>query len=536
MYQVLLADDEEIIREGIRRAVPWESLSLSLAAEAGDGKEALACAAACHPEIVITDIRMPCIDGLELIRILHKCNPNCRIVILTGHEEFEYARTAIQLGVSEYLLKPVDISELCSVLVKLVQELDVLHGHNRELERLHLQAQADDMWQRQRTLQRFLAGKIDTDQLLRHIPNEWKEAKYCAGVLIQIDNFDWLIRNKNEEAIFRFTSELEEILISQSEKNMCVVEKENGRYFVLILGDQTENLSFHVRSFVRRLRAGTIQVSYTTISSLIVAGGIQNSKIVYEEVFKCVDRVFLMGDGHDIQTEEVETPPFMTSLPREFDMKAIVHALAGFNKTEIRKTLTQTAQSIRQNMHNSYLYTSMIVGFVYGEMISILEEMHCPVQSVLPEPMREYSHLMAGQSLDSMMEDLMRIVEQVCDFVEKNVRGRQDAVDRAKIFIREHYSNAKLSLDLVASAVGISPTYLSALFKQELEQSFVGYLTETRIDHAKQLLRDSQYRSYEISYMCGYENSTYFSTIFKRHVGCTPSEYRKQMARTAHDA
>ena len=367
------------------------------------------------------------------------------------------------------------------------------------------------------------------------MPAEWNTANCCAGILIQIDNFDWLIRDKDEESFFRLTSELEEILISQSEKNMCIVEKENGLYFVLFLGNQIEGLEFNMRSYVYRLRAAVTQVSYTTISSSIICGGIQNSKAVYEETLKFVDRVFLMGNGRDTQVEEIEPKPFNSPLPHEFDMKTIVHTLTSFNKEKIHACLIDITKNIRQNTHNSYLYTSMIVGFIYSEMLSILTEIHCPVQSILPEPMKEYSHLMTRQSLDGMMDALTYIIDQVCDFVEKNVAGGQDAVKRAKLYIREHYADAKISLDIVALAVGISPTYLSALFKQELAQSFVSYLTETRLNRAKQLLRESKYRSYEIGYMCGYENPTYFSTIFKRHIGCSPSEYRKRMQESGCD-
>lgn len=154
--------------------------------------------------------------------------------------------------------------------------------------------------------------------------------------------------------------------------------------------------------------------------------------------------------------------------------------------------------------------------------------MHCPIQSILSDPMKEYHKVMACQSLDSMMEELMQILEKICLFLEENAGANQDTVEYAKAYIKEHYSNAKLSLDIVASAVGISPTYLSALFKQNAGKSFVSYLTETRLWHAQRLLQTGDYRSYEVAYMCGYDNATYFSTIFKRYTGISPSVYRKQ--------
>lgn len=209
-------------------------------------------------------------------------------------------------------------------------------------------------------------------------------------------------------------------------------------------------------------------------------------------------------------------------------MRRITQTLSGFHQEEIRSTLRDIAEHIRRTTHNSHLYTGMLVSFVYGEMLRLLAEMKCPVQSILPDPMADYRRLMACQSLDSMMKELIKILDAVCAFLEQNVSGSQDAVTRAQMYIKAHFSDARLSLDMVAGAVGIAPTYLSALFKQNANKSFVGFLTETRLHHAKKLLCSSNYRTYEVAYMCGYDNSTYFSTIFKRYVGMSPSEYRRR--------
>lgn len=151
-------------------------------------------------------------------------------------------------------------------------------------------------------------------------------------------------------------------------------------------------------------------------------------------------------------------------------MRRITQTLSGFHQEEIRSTLRDIAEHIRRTTHNSHLYTGMLVSFVYGEMLRLLAEMKCPVQSILPDPMADYRRLMACQSLDSMMKELIKILDAVCAFLEQNVSGSQDAVTRAQMYIKAHFSDARLSLDMVAGAVGIAPTYLSALFKPECQQ------------------------------------------------------------------
>lgn len=527
MYRVLLADDEEIIREGVQRAVPWETLGLQLAAVAQDGAQALLLAKQYAPDIVITDIRMPCMDGLELIRALREQCPDCKILILTGHGEFAYARTALQLGVSDYLLKPVELPPLCGVLTRLRQELDAQNSRQSELNRLQKQVQEERVLQQQRLLGRYLAGRTGVEELLAGLPDTWRTAAFCAGLLVQMDNFDRLTADMTEETIFGVTQELETVLIAQSDDAVRIIENDNGRYFILFISRQEEDLRFRVRSYVRRLRAAGVQTTYTTIASSVIRGSITQCRQVFDETQKCVDQAFLLGAGQDIQASEAGEQTFPTTLPAGVDMRRIIRTLSGFQKEEIHSVLMEIAQNIRQTTHNSYLYTSMLVSFVYGEMMKLLGEIHCPVQSVLPDPMAVYRRLMASQSLDGMMHELMRILDTVCDFLQENTSGNSDAVERAKVFMKEHYAQSKLSLDCVAAAVGISPTYLSALFKQSTNQSFVSFLTETRLEHAKYLLQSGDYRSYEVAYLCGYENSTYFSTIFKRYVGESPSEYRK---------
>ncbi|WP_283674749.1 response regulator transcription factor [Butyricicoccus sp. Marseille-Q5471] len=528
MYRVILADDEEIIREGVARAVGWEALGLLLVAVAQDGEDALAQAKDLRPDIIITDIRMPRMDGLDLIRALREQQPNCKIVILTGHSEFDYARTALQLEVSDYLLKPVELMPLCRVLIRLRRELDTQHSEQSEIQLLHQQAQTDGRLKQQRLFRRYLAGQESAEELVASIAPRWRNTMLCAGVLVQIDDFDRLTEEMDEETIFTFTQRLETLLISHSNEEIQIIENDNGRYFVLFIGESEDELRFQIRSYIRRLRAATIQMKYTTIVSSVQNGGIAHCRQAYDEVQRCVDCAFLLGAGQDIYASETMEADFQSPLPAGLDMRRITQALAGFQKQNIHRELTEITESIRKTTHNSYLFTSMLVSFVYGEVIKLLDDVHCPIQSIMPEPMTAYSRLMACQSLDSMMGELLRILDDICDFWAENAEGNQNAVERAMVYMQEHYSNAKLSLDMVAAAVGISPTYLSALFKQNAKkQSFVSYLTEIRLNHAQYLLRSGDYRSYEVAYMCGYDNSTYFSTIFKRYVGISPSDYRR---------
>ena len=168
----------------------------------------------------------------------------------------------------------------------------------------------------------------------------------------------------------------------------------------------------------------------------------------------------------------------------------------------------------------------MMVSFVYGEIMKLLADIHCPLQEIMEDSTGAYKRILACQTLSGMMNQLYEFIAEICDFLDDSHDASKTVVERAKLYIEGHFSESGLTLDEVAGAVGMSPNYFSALFKQNEGQSFIRYLTGVRLDHAKRLLGAGDHRSYEVSYQCGYENPTYFSTIFKRHIGMSPSEYR----------
>lgn len=525
MYRVMVVDDERIIREGIGGAVPWETLEMELVALAEDGLDAQKKAKELRPDIVLTDIRMPRMGGLELIQYLKAHFPECKMIILTGHGEFEYARTALKLGVSDFLLKPVDLVGLCDVLEKVKQEIRAEQNQTEELTRLQKQELEEQTRRRNQALQRYITGKLPWESFEKEMPGAFHNKKHCAGVLVQIDDFDRHTGEMSEEAVFSFTQGLVDKLLEQVHKNEFLVEIESERYFIVFVGDDREELLFRMKLFVRRVRAAGIPVTFTTIMSSVM-NHMASCRKCMEQTKACVDRVFLLGPEQDLWVEDAPEG-LQASIPNDTIMRDIIQVLAEFQQDRIRDKLREIAQSIREAGHDSYLYTSMFVSFVYGETMKLLVEMHCPIRSIFPDPMKEYHKMMACQSLDSMIGELIRIVETICLFLQENAGAAQSAVEHARVYINEHYGNSKLTLDLVAKAVGISPTYLSALFKQKTQQSFVSYLTQTRLQHAQKLLQTGDYRTYEVAYMCGYDNATYFSTVFKRHMGVSPSSYRK---------
>lgn len=177
MYTVYLADDEQLIREGLAQTIPWDSLGLQLIGTAEDGRQALKEIREKKPDIVLTDIRMPYLDGLDLIGKIREVHPDCRVVIITGHGEFSYAKTAIQLGVSDFVLKPIDITALCRTLSRLKKDLDSSCHQKNEVEKMRIQLQRADAYRLQRQIRRYIAGRTPKQQFLEQLPDHLQKTR-----------------------------------------------------------------------------------------------------------------------------------------------------------------------------------------------------------------------------------------------------------------------------------------------------------------------------------------------------------------------
>lgn len=525
MYRVFLADDEHLIREGLAEAIPWDSLGLTLVGLAPDGKQALREIRDLRPDIVLTDIRMPYVDGLELIAKIREIQPECRIIIITGYGEFEYAQTAIRYGVSDFLVKPVDIPNLCRVLAHIVQELDGMNHRKNKLAEMRSRLQSADEYQFKRRLLRWMTGLEPLQPLLEYLPEPMKRARAICLVLLQIDYFDNLTATMDEETIFSMTQRLEGSMEKAGERaELTFLEEASGRYLLFFTSWEKEMLRFEVRSFIRQLRLIEPDLEFTTVTSAVYET-LNDCRAAYDLVRQGSKYAFQLGSNRDVQTEELSGGAVDNPMPDVPNVGRVIRSISTFDKKAILQDFQALGEEIRQTGHNSYLYTRMLVSVVYGEITKLLVDIGCPIEGILENPLTVYQKILTCTTLDDMLGKLYQFVARICDFVNHNSSASKSAAERAKVYIEAHYADSSLTLDQVAGAVGISPNYFSTIFKQSTGCSFINYLTSVRVAHAKKFLKSGNYKTYEVAMRCGYENPAYFSTIFKRQTGFSPSEY-----------
>ncbi|MCI8879943.1 MAG: response regulator [Clostridiaceae bacterium] len=527
MYQVFVADDEAIILEGICSTINWERLGLELAGTAADGWAAYRGIERLRPDIILTDIRMPGLDGIQLLQKLRALPYQPVTIIITGHNEFGYARQALQLGVYDYISKPIDVAGLEQLLSEVVTQLEQKRAENEQAEQLRRQAESAENWELQNALRRYLGGSLDLQSLLKALPGGHAMEDYISGAIVQINQFDDLTDQMKGEEIFALTERFEQMIYYCSLRPPVLIEETAGKYFLLWTGSDRQEIQELRDLTLRRLRINWKECDYVTSTSE-VKRGIAACSELYREASEALYQVFLKGGNSDYVYHE---PVRDSTLPC-FDTGVVVQAVMGLDKEAVAGQFLQLEQAIRDTGANSFLATRMMVSNVFTELIRLMDELNLPLGRMSEPPAESYRRILHCMTLADVMQELYRFVESICDaFSEEKRNSLAVVAEQAKAYIRANYQNPRLTLTEVSRHVGVSTNYFSLLLKKSLGKSFISYLTELRLQQAKNLLETTDCRSYEISYRCGYENATYFSTIFKKHFGLSPTEYRRQYLR-----
>ena len=526
MYKVFLADDEKIIRDGISSSVPWADIGLELSGVAEDGRSALINIRRSRPDIILTDINMPHMNGLEMIERIKKSLPDSKIIIITGYGEFEYAQKAIQLGVDDFILKPVDIPELCNKLRKIASALNNEISKINRIETLKQQAKSADDFRLRKGLMKYIKSLTTWETISNLLPQEMQNAKTCSLLQITIDDFDSLTSGMTVQEIFEYMQEVEEAILRVGRKtSMWLIDQTDESYWLLFLGNEKDGHRFACRSFVRSLRMILSDKQYTTVRSCVY-DNIRNLPSAWDDLRNGQKVAFHQGRNSDIDTEEpsMESEDSVAGMP---NVRNVMWALASFDRTAVEKNLIILREDLSKTGKNSYLYTRVLLGGIYNECGKLMDDIGQPLEAIMDDPLEEFQKIMSSASLNDTFEKLSGFLGCLCNAANHNSTSVQNVVEKSKVYIQTHFSESSLTLDQVADAVGMSSNYFSAQFKQHEGTSFINYLTKIRMEYAQNLLKSGKVKTYEIAKKCGYENPTYFSTIFRRQTGLSPKEYQR---------
>ena len=530
LYSVLLVDDEEEVIDIIRKKTDWTGMGFRVAGYALNGVEALEMAEDEQPDVVMTDIKMPYMDGLTLSRRLKELYPDCRIVIFSGFDEFEYAKEAIELEVEQYLLKPVDPAELKDVFSKLKVSLDRLRAERLDISRLREQYMRSLPLLQESFLTSLIEGRIPAGQIDQYLKNyqiHMEEPFYIAAIL-------HISGVKNGGGFGD-----EDMLRVISVRNLAdewLKARHKGRTLnylgevVLIAGLEHEE---ELNSFTDALDA-FCRMAGRVIEHPVTAGigqlvnspaGIQLS---YQGASSAVAYRALYGNARAINIHEVEPQGTENSSWEIESVNEIIRQIRLGDQPLVEGEIDAAVSRLREGGSSLQRYQIFIMTLC-THLAELCAANNIDTEEIIGNQQQLYSRVFQSDSPAEVDVWLKRS----CKLMQEKYRAQREAsttsfVSSAVDYVAAHYADTDIGVETVCTELGVSAAYFSTVFKKETGKTFISYLTDYRMERAVELLLTTSDRTYIIAEKVGYADANYFSYVFKKQFGMSPTRYRTE--------
>ncbi len=532
-YSMMLVDDEEEVRQAIIRRVDWESIGFQVVDFAENGEEALEKAEHICPDVVMTDIQMPFMDGLTFCRKLKERISGTKIVIFSGYDEFEYAKEAIKLEAEEYILKPIDAAELQEVFLRIKERLDEEMDRKRNVERLEKYYLESVPLLKEQFMMGLLEGRLSEAQKIKEFELSYGmqlEAPYYTVAVFRVDT-DVQGQIHPLDANLLIVS-VKQMVEEQLEKEFsCRSINYLGTIIIVAMLERAAELTAFIQAADRICKLVN-RVLHVDVTAGIghLCNRLTGLHPSYEEAQAAVDYRILLEPNQAIFIQDIEPKSEERFLIGEQELQKIIKEI----KVGTTESLEQNIRNLTEHLKNASIslpqlqnaFTEMTV-----EIMRLARVYEVDVEQIEGLNIDFYTKIKQFNSLDMLGDWLLSICTQLRGQIR---RERTDAakqlIDKAKQYIAENYSDSELSVEKLCSHLGLSATYFSTLFKRETGESFVVWLTHVRMEQALRLLNTTEEKAYVISELVGYTEPNYFSYVFKKQYGVSPSKYRANQA------
>jgi len=522
-YKVFFVEDESVTREGIRDNVDWQAHGFEFCGEATDGEMALPLLRTTRPDVLITDIKMPFMDGLQLSKIVRERMPWVKIVILSGHDEFEYAQEAINLGVTDYLLKPVTVQKLQKVLQKLNVQLEREKKEQEEIKRLQEQVKENRTLLCERLLFKLILGAISPTEVIEQGESLGLDlsARYYLVIFLRIELGDRSERYDHDEYL-----RVQNNVIGFAEKNpdIFILKRDWSDLIFIMKGGTPEYLEEERDLLLSEIHQ---EVAKTRYQLSLGVGGSKN-------------RIAEISDSFAEALINVHGPAgrSRSGLNRAVEKAELLKldklAVENYLRSGSREGFDEFFDAYLEPLGEAAVKSDLVKNYLFVDVAlataRLVNDLGGDVDIVIPE-LNSIETIMSNiKTIDELREQAGRILFDALDFRDCHPHSQyRNLIRKAKEYIEQHYADSNLSLNEVAAMVNLSSSHFSVVFGQESGQTFKEYLTEVRISKAKELLRMTTLRSADIAYQVGYNDPHYFSFVFKKNTGLSPIEFRLQI-------
>lgn len=543
MYKLILAEDEEDVREGIIAQIDWEKYGFEVVEQAENGREAADAIDRLLPDVVVTDIQMPFMNGLQLAEWIRSRHPNTKIIILTGYDEFEYAQKAIKLQIDEYILKPFSSQELIDVLLKVraAIETEIAEKENVFVLSEHYRKSLPVL------REQFLSSLVS--RRLRSAEITEKSAEYginLSGELFQssVISIDYIRPDRSSgvpearPVSLRDTGDrnLQLFAVLNIAEEIC--QKHSfGKVFIhrddvvlLSVSQGTDESEMTARTFtileeirqnVQRFLKLTVTAGAGTVCRM--PSMLFNS---FGDALQALDYRLILGNNRVIWIEDVESRSSQMLAYDELTQQSLIRTIKLGTVQELREVVDELFGGLDTAQVSTQDYQIFLLEIITS-ILRVAKESGSETNDFIGSGISSLTELNKFNNMGEAKQWIITVCSRLMDTIASERQSSyKQLIDQAKDYIRAHYEESDISIGKVCQHLHISTGYFSSIFKKEMKMTFVSYLLQIRLEAAKEMLRSTELKAFEIAERIGFADPNYFSFCFRKKYGQSPKEYK----------
>lgn len=540
--RVLVVDDEKEIRNGLVTQLPWADWGVHEVVGADDGDKALELAMTCRPDLIVTDIRMPRMSGLQFIEELVRNQYTGGLIVISGYDEFHYAKEALKLGVSDYLLKPISKEELAKAVAVSLQRVREQNAERQNRSLIQESYELAIPRMREELLRELIerpyreSQSLRTEQRLQQVKLEWIAAESLRLIEFGIDSLKAITcKDTDKEELLGSVGGLLEELIKARHPDRYVLFRSREDDWIVLLGvgghgSSTDSLAALSEAVCDRVREQLhIRVNRGYAES---CGTLEELSDLHREAAASLEYLKVHGEIRgDLEESDIPNAGFEYQLA---NVRDLVELLKYGSKQDIRDVMAAFPRLAKSwNVHHPKDLQQRMFEWLLEVFRTAQKTTGWKETSWEKNPIVLWEHLERFDTLESLQREATDQLLAAAESIKVQSDSRSQIVHEAQRFILQRYPE-NLTLQTVADHVHVTPVWLSKLFKKETDMNFLEYLTDVRMTKAAELLTDLNHKVYQVSYMIGYQDPVHFSKLFKKKFGCTPQEFRNSRG-SQHD-
>ncbi|MGN7765507.1 response regulator [Paenibacillus sp. 22594] len=545
MKTLIIVDDEPSVLNGLLNYVNWTEQGIELIGTADDGDTGLELIKELKPDIVLTDVQMPAMDGIRMAAEVRTLLPFAKIVFISGHNDADYLRSALQIHAVDYLLKPIRRKELVSVMSKVTESLDTEDRERSRVKEMQVKLAQSLPLLRERFLLSVISDSINPAHIrekLEFLDLPLLSASDYMVVVIMIDDVPQVLDTRSEQDKQLLSYTVLNIIQELIDKQMRGVtfEKQPGEYVGILLTPQLEDGNPEEAEEVQSpeqellLLAESIRGNLRQWLKLSVTIGVGEGvdslselPSSYKQARGAADQKWYLGKNRILTMDKLESRDY---LQYRYEAEWGERVLSALRSGDWERTLNELEQifaRLEQNRRHGSRYAQNVSLHLILQSGQVMLELNGMTEDWEQKEMEAWKQVMRQETMRDLLHYTAEYLQEVCEYSLMKRSGKSsEVIERVRLLIGQRYAE-NLSASDIAEGVYLSPTYVRLLFKQETGETLFEYLTKVRIEQAKHLLRNPQNKLYEVCYAVGYTDPSHFSKLFKKITGSTPSAFRE---------